>query len=149
MAMREWLDSAGGKIVTGALLLVAVAVVFIAVKNAFGPSAEVAEANKRVFIDADTGKSFTHTLKEGDVFPVKAPSGKEVGYPAELCYWTRDGQIKEEPTAVLLNEWVGKSGPTFCPDCGRLVRGHNPRPQPGDPPPPTQQQHRGSPQGDR
>ena len=71
-------------------------------------------------------KAFRYEIKIGDSVPVKAPSGEKSGYPAELCYWTKDGQPKEDPTPVLLNQYVGKSGPTFCPDCGRLVVNHNP-----------------------
>jgi hypothetical protein len=82
-------------------------------------------------------------LKVGDQIPVKSPhSGKSTGYPAELCYWTKDGVIKSEPTAVLLRSHLGERSPTFCPDCGRLVVGHNPRPSQGDKPPPTQAEYK-------
>ncbi len=138
MAMREWLDSTGGKIVAGALILVAAVAVVYVVRNTFGPSADATDANTRIFIDAETGKPFRHELKLGDTIPLKAPSGKESGYQAELCYWTGDGKIKTDPTPVLLNELVGKPGPTFCPDCKRLVVPHNPMPQSGSKPPPTQ-----------
>jgi hypothetical protein len=62
------------------------------------------------------------------------------GYPAEACYWTADGGTKTEPTWVLMNAVLGKPGPTFCPDCGRLVVARNPMPGPGVKPPPTQQE---------
>ena len=142
MAMRDWLDSTGGKIAAGTLLAVAAVGVFFAVRNFFGDAPEVAAANERVFIDQSTGQSFSHTLQAGETFPVRAPSGKDSGYPAELCYWTKDGQQKTEPTAVLLKTWLGQEGPTFCPDCGRLVRPHNPAPMPGDRPPPTEAEYR-------
>ena len=142
MAMREWLDSTAGRIVAVALLAVAAAAVFIAVRRFMGDAPEVAEANTRVFIDQSTGQSFSHTLKAGDAIPIRAPSGKEAGYPAELCYWTKDGQQKTEPTAVLLKSWLGQEGQTFCPDCGRLVRPHNPKPMPGDKPPPTEAEYK-------
>src|SRR5687768_1290059 len=142
MAMREWLDSTGGKIVAVALVAVAAVAVFLAVRGFFGDAPEVAAANERVFIDQSTGKSFSHTLRPGETFPVRAPSGKDAGYPAELCYWTKDGQPKTEPTAVLLKSWLGEEGQTFCHDCGRLVRPHNPQPMPGDKPPPTEAEYK-------
>jgi len=96
----------------------------------------------RVFIDAETNKPFTYQVKINETIPVSSPfSGKKTGYPAEMCYWTADGKIKETPTPVLLNETVGKEGPTFCPDCGRLVVGHNPRPAEGSTPPPTKEEY--------
>ena len=39
-------------------------------------------------------------------------------------------KAKLEPTYVLLNKYIGKPGPTICPDCGREVKGHNPLPPP-------------------
>jgi hypothetical protein len=91
---------------------------------------------------AQTGKAFTVELKDGLSIPVRSPySGQQTGYPAELCYWTKDGKPKDEPTAVLLNSWVGKRGPTFCPDCGRLVVGRNPEPAPDRKPPPTREEY--------
>ena len=142
MAMREWLDTTGGKIAAGALFAVAAFAVFLAVRNLFGTPSVVAEANRRVFIDRETGQSFPHELTAGETIPVRAPSGKDSGYPAELCYWTKDGQQKSDPTAVLLKTWLGQEGATFCPDCGRLVRPHNPRPMPGDKPPPTEAEYK-------
>src|SRR5947207_2814894 len=57
------------------------------------------------FVCSETGKAFNYELKEGDSIPVRSPfSGKNTGYPAELCYWTKDGTMKETPTPVLLNE---------------------------------------------
>jgi hypothetical protein len=94
------------------------------------------------YICSETLKPFDYELKEGDSIPVLSPfTGKKTGYPAELCYWTKEGKIKETPTPVLLNELVGKPGPTFCPDCGRLVVGRNPPPQAGAAPPPTQAEY--------
>ncbi|MGD1276197.1 MAG: hypothetical protein ABR964_03115 [Tepidisphaeraceae bacterium] len=95
-------------------------------------------AFSRMFICTETQKPFSHKLEVGETVPVYSPySGKNTGVPAEACYWTADGGAKSEPTWVLLNELAGKEGPTFCPDCGRLVVGHNPAPRPGAKPPPT------------
>jgi hypothetical protein len=58
----------------------------------------------------------------GSMPPFNSPStGKPMVFPAERCYWTKDGKGKLEPTLVLLNEFIGKPGPTNCPDCGREV----------------------------
>lgn len=90
-----------------------------------------------LYIDSATGKPFHHQIQEGDRIPLPAPSGGNTGYPAELCFWNKDGTIRTEPVPVLLNEYLGKRQPTFCPDCGRLVVSHNPSPQEGDKAPPT------------
>ncbi len=81
------------------------------------------------FICTETGKSFQHKIEMGETVPVLSPySGKNTGVIAEPCYWTPDGKVKEDPSWVLLNEAIQKPGPTFCPDCGRLVVAHNPAP---------------------
>jgi hypothetical protein len=83
---------------------------------------------------SETGMTFEYTVHEGDQWPVLSPfSKKKTGYPAECCYWTKDGKRKATPTYVILNEDIGKPGDTFCPDCGRLVIGHNPPPPPETP----------------
>ena len=106
-----------------------------------GEADRVAMSRDRVFICSETGKTFEYAIKIGDTFPVRSPhSGKETGYRAEPCYWTRDGQIKNDPTWVLLNQTLGKPGPTFCPDCGRLVTEMNNPPVQGHPPPPTEEE---------
>src|SRR5262249_14355936 len=100
-------------------------------------------ANDRVYICSETGKSFHVDLASlhGQVIPIYSPySHKNTGFPAELCYWTADGKPKSDPTPVLLKELIGAPGPTFCPDCGRLVVPHNPAAVPGAKPPPTKQQ---------
>ena len=113
-----------GKVAVVILLVGAVVGVVWALRNP-DPSANF--ASQRIFIDAENGKSFSKEIAEGDTFPMTSPfTGKATGYEAELCYWTKDGQPKTEPTPVLLNEYRNTKGPTFCPDCGRLVVGHNP-----------------------
>lgn len=90
-----------------------------------------------VFMCSKTGKTFEVELKSGMTIPVRSPYTKEnTGYPAERCYWTADGKIKNEPTFVLLNNYRGDKSATYCHDCGRLVKEFNPLPQPGDTPPP-------------
>lgn len=130
--------------VVGALvfIVIAIGIVYWMIQNFSGKPQSGFDASQRVFIDSETLKPFNYELKLNDTVPVSSPfSGKKTGYPAEMCYWTKDGTIKEEPTPVLLNEAVGKPGPTFCPDCGRLVTAHNPPPQTGATPPPTRDEY--------
>jgi len=134
--LREFFESSKGKLIALIAGIVLLVVLFFVVWSNLGsPATEI--ARDRMYIDSTTGKAFEHTLKAGDVVPVKAPSGKNTGYPAEFCYWTADGKIKDKPTPVLLNSYVGKPGPTYCPDCGRVVVMHNPAPMVGAKPPPT------------
>lgn len=81
------------------------------------------------FLCLETNKSFEYLMHEGEKWPVLSPfTNKKTGYPVEECYWTRDGKRKETPTFVVLNETLNKPGDTICPECGRLVVGHNPLP---------------------
>jgi hypothetical protein len=93
-----------------------------------------------MFICTETGKPFEHENQIGETLPILSPhSGKKTGVPAEACYWTAEGGTKTSPTWVLLNELAGKPGPTYCPDCKRLVVGHNPQPGPGIKTPPMRE----------
>jgi hypothetical protein len=143
MAMREWLESSGGKIAVALLILIAGVAVFFAVRSLVSPSEAGALSRDRLFICSETGKQFRKRLEVGMTIPVMSPfSGKATGYEAELCYWTKDGQIRKEPYPVLLNTHKGKPEPTFCPDCGRLVKPLNPAPSAGDRPPPTEAEYK-------
>lgn len=65
----------------------------------------------------------------GATAPYKSPTtGKNAVWPAERCYWTKDGKGKTVPTLVLLNSLVGKPGDTICPDCGRKIYPRFPMP---------------------
>lgn len=144
--MRDFFNSPAGKAVAILLVIAAGTGVYLAVRRNFGPSEAGLIARDRLFVCTKTGKAFEYRLGLGDTLPVPSPhSGARTGYPAELCYWTADGQIKPQPTAVLLNHYLGKDEPTFCPDCGRLVVGHNPVPRPGDEPPPTRATYKATP----
>lgn len=137
--VREFLQTPAGTGVAIGGTVVLLGVMLWVILGSLGGSEAAALSRDRTFVDADTATPFEHTLVVGETIPVAAPSGKKSGYPAELCYWTKEGTVKADPTAVLLNEYVGKDGPTFCPDCGRLVVGHNPKPEPGaTSPPPTE-----------
>ncbi len=86
-----------------------------------------------MYICSETGRQFPHIRVPNEKSPVISPfSNKNTGYAAEKCYWTRDGRISETPTYVLLNQHRGLPDPTICPDCGRPVVPHNPRPQKAD-----------------
>ena len=138
--LRNRLEKPGGQAVAIAVAVIIIGLAVYQVKSSLFPSA-VADERERMFVDSQTGEPFRHELKLGETIPVDAPSGGKTGYPAELCYWTKDGQIKKDPTYVLLNSYLGKPGPTFCPDCGRLVVPHNPMATPGMRPPPTRDEY--------
>ncbi len=136
---REFFRTSAGKGVAVALSVVAVVAFFFSVRTNLGDSEAAANSKNRLFICAETGKTFYKELEIGMQIPVESPhSGKATGHEAEMCYWTKDGQIKTDATPVLLNMHVGKAEPTFCPDCGRRVTPLNPAPSAGQRPPPTQ-----------
>src|SRR5947209_4869185 len=142
--LRKFFQSRGGFVVAGLVGLLGIVAVLYAVKANFGTTDSERFTSDRTFIDAATGKPFEHEIKAGDTLPLAAPSGQKTGWPAELCYWTKDGGIKKDPTAVLLNSYKnpGSREPTFCPDCGRLVVAHNPAPLDGAKPPPTETEYK-------
>jgi hypothetical protein len=120
---------------TGVATLV---VLFFVIRALTGYSSDGEESRNRWFVCAQTRKSFKARLEVGMSVPVMSPfSHKATGYPAELCYWKKDGTPKREPTPVLLNRLAdpNDNSPTFCPDCGRLVVAHNPPPAEGHAPP--------------
>ena len=139
--IREFLNSDKGKYAAVGLTAVVVLVAAFVAYQSLGPSDAMAASRGRVFIDAETGETFTHEITAGETSPVDAPSGKKTGYEAEPCFWTADGQVKDDPTYVLMNRHAGKDGPTFCPDCGRLVTDLNPPPIAGAKPPPTEAEY--------
>ena len=140
-AIRKFLKTPAGLGVAVVLALACLGAAYYSVRGAFSSEGAAISAD-RMFIDAATGKPFRHELTMGEPIPVKAPGGGNTGYPAEACYWTKDGKIKTEPTWVFVaGPWKGTSEPTFCPDCGRLVVGHNPKPESGAKPPPTKAEY--------
>jgi hypothetical protein len=137
-ALQDFLRTRAGKICLVIFTLLSVSYGGLVIKRMFGPSDAVALASDRIFVCAETLKSFHVNIGINTPIPAHSPySGKNTGYPAELCYWDKDGSVMKTPTAVLMNSYIGKSGPTFCPYCGRLVVGHNPVPHEGSKPPPT------------
>ena len=138
-ALRRFLKTSGGRAVGLVLSLACVAAAVFVLRDSLGGNEATAVSRDRTYICAQTGKPFEYTIKLGDRIPVESPhSGQKTGYPAEMCYWTADGKPKGEPTPVLLNQYAGKSGPTFCPDCKRMVTGQNPPAAPDMKPPPTE-----------
>ena len=90
---------------------------------------------ERAFICAETLKPYEYTIKMGDSMPYYSPhTDRNTGYPAELCYWTRDENgrwaQKDKPTLVLVQKYLDPTTEekTYCPDCGREVVQHNPAP---------------------
>ncbi|GIW75049.1 MAG: hypothetical protein KatS3mg104_0112 [Phycisphaerae bacterium] len=143
--IRHAANTPAGKVTAGVLLLLALIMLIWSILSNFGSTEAASLTSARTFICTETGKVFTTSLREGWTVPVPSPySGKNTGVPAEQCFWTKEGTLKSEPTYVLLNEYLGKSDPTFCPDCGRLVVQRNPIYRVGDPtarPPPTREEY--------
>lgn len=142
MNVHELMKTSGGKAVAIAGIILCIAGAAWSIWSNVGQSAAMKDASSLTFVDIETGKSFKLVPTVGMPYPVKSPfTGHMTGYRAELCGWTKDGHVRSEPFAVVLNSELGKPGPTFCPDCGRLVVGHNPPAIEGHKPPPTQAEY--------
>lgn len=98
----------------------------------FGGNSPANASRKRTLIDAKTSEVFEEFfIPDGAKWPMTNPkTGAATLFPAEGCYWTKEGGAKFRPTWVLLNQYAGKPGDTICPDCGRKVVAHNPMPPP-------------------
>jgi len=122
---RAW---KGAKIAFAAFVLL-IAVGVLAAQFGGGPSVRE-EMLIRPVICSETGEVFERfKYPKGHRTPFENPkTGRKTLYPAELCYWTKDGKAKLEPTYVLIGLYMGKEEPNTCPDCGRRVVGHNPPP---------------------
>jgi hypothetical protein len=114
--------------VVGAAVLV-VAVILI-ITNLPGRSEAGESSRLRVMIDSKTSEIFNDfRISEGQQPPyLNLKTGERTLFPAETCYWTRDGEAKLVPTMVLLRGWTEPGTETTCPDCGRKVVRHNPMP---------------------
>ncbi|MBC7835079.1 MAG: hypothetical protein H7Y88_08250 [Phycisphaerales bacterium] len=121
---------------TRTILIVVTAVAALAsgglliARNIGGESPAGEETRLRDVIDSDTGVILRdYPIKHGSSFPWKNPkTGKNSLYPAERCFWTRDGKAKTEPTLVFVKAYANSDEETLCPDCGRKVVPHNPTP---------------------
>jgi hypothetical protein len=116
--------------VAGVVVGVGVLVWAVMSSSLFRRDPMVDAARLRPAVDVETGTAFPEfRMPTDDSPPWKNPStGQETVWPAEQCFWTRDGKAKLEPTLVVLNEYLGRTGRTICPDCGREVVRHNPMP---------------------
>jgi len=104
-------------------------------KNYRHAAAENPVDSMRRYMCTEDANVFVAMLKLGESPPVVCPQcKKKTGFPCEACYWTKDGGVKDTPTWVILNRHLNKEGDTICPDCGRVVVGHNPDPRKANPP---------------
>jgi hypothetical protein len=143
--VREFLQTGPGRLLSFGAVLVGLCLAGYSIWANFKPSAAEANSRLRWFVNVDTGKPFQVEMTVGQTYPLTCPdTGAKSGYLAELCYWTADGQVKQDPDKVVLNQLLGKHGPTFCPVCHRLVVMHNPNPldDPSLSPPPTEAEWR-------
>src|SRR5689334_15372498 len=101
--LRQFLSTSQGKIVGIIAALILVILLVVQMSRGLGSSAEDA-TRKRTFVCSDTGKMFQATIEPGTTMPVKSPySGRNTGYLAyEICSWTNDGHVSNEPTYVVL-----------------------------------------------
>lgn len=109
------------------VLGIAVAALVVAYQLFGGPPSAATLSRTRDMMCSETGTAFErYNVPDGATFPLANPkTGRNTLFPAEKCYWTKDGKAKTTPTLVLLNEFTGKTGTTICPDCGRKVTAHN------------------------
>jgi hypothetical protein len=112
----------------GVMLFAAAVVLYIQFFT--GPPSIAEETRGRSVIDAESREVIVKFPVPDDTRApwVNPKTGKATLFPAEKCYWTKDGKAKLTPTYVLLNQYIGKDGQTTCPDCGRPVRIHNEMP---------------------
>ncbi|MCB9851379.1 MAG: hypothetical protein H6817_11820, partial [Phycisphaerales bacterium] len=87
----------------------------------FGEDEAIKTANTRTLMDINTGDLFDFEVSpDWGPYPHKNPkTGTETLYPIEWCYNRECGS--KGGTAVILNGWLGKKEPTYCPVCGSLV----------------------------
>src|SRR5690606_12455911 len=92
------------------------------------PGPDLAAASRmRTLIDAESGEVFSdHRVAEGASYPLVNPkTGRAMLFPVERCHWTAEGEAKWEPTFVFVPPGEASA---MCPECGRKVVPHNPRP---------------------
>lgn len=124
-----WLMSDQAKLIGGAAALLA-ACILLGYQLFGGTRSADAMSRHRDMVCSETLEPFPDVgVPDGEDLPFRNPkTGRRTLYPAEKCYWNKDGSVRLQPTFVLLNDYVGKPGQTICPDCGRPVVGHNPMP---------------------
>jgi hypothetical protein len=137
---NRWQDTNAGKAAAAMACVLALVGAAYAVRSFFQGDVP-GDPNLLTYVDSTTGQTFKHRNQLGESLPVISPyTNAPTGYPGFPCYWTKSGELKKDPTWVILNSLLGKKEPTFCPDCGRLVSPQARPPRPGDRPPPTQEE---------
>jgi hypothetical protein len=127
--VREFLQTGPGRLLSLGVILIGLSLAVYEIWANVRPAQAVSDSHERWFVNIETGKAFQADVQVGQSNILVCPdTGKQTGYPAELCYWNVDGSVKQVPDKVVLNRTLGKPGPTFCPYCHRLVVGHNPSP---------------------
>ena len=140
--LREHLAGKGGPIAAVALFMFGSLAIYLTYSHWWAASAAQQSANAPVFIDRVTGQSFYCNVHAGETVPVKSPfTGRRTGYPGTFAWWSANGTPLKKPDIVLLNEYIGKPGPTFDPRTNRLVMPAGLPPTPGQKPPPTKAQY--------
>jgi hypothetical protein len=92
-------------------------------------SPDIGKLTQHALKCAECGHVVEYVPAVGDNFPMTCKEcGKQTAWIAEACFWTKDGKAKRDPTWVLVKKQMGLEGRTYCPDCGKEVVGHNPRP---------------------
>lgn len=132
--MMATADSGGRRqqVMIGVAVVVLVTAGVLAWRGA-GGSSGYRLSTDRLFKCAECGHLFEHTLQIGDKVPFECPKcDRMAGYRAWPCYWVKgeegEWKAKLEPTFVVLKNDLGLDEKTFCPDCGREVKGHDPKP---------------------
>src|SRR4051794_29559264 len=92
-----------GRVVSFVIVCLALAVLaYFVIPLVARSGSEATTANERIYADAsfDPPPPFKIKLHPGMQTPFLPPlPQKQTGSPAELCYWTKDGKPKTEPTA--------------------------------------------------
>lgn len=113
---RAALQSTGAKTVAGIVVLLIVIFAGVRIMGVVRSSAP--QRAGVAYVHVDTGETRFYPVGE------KPPEGF---HPAEYCFQNTCGP--DGGTAVILNAYLGKEGPTYCPKCGAEVVAHNPRPE--------------------
>lgn len=109
-------------------LVLCVAVVAFALARVGGVVADDQPQWPRIRVmDKQTGDLRWKRVAPQAEFPYRNPkTGERSMYPVEYCFYNECGPAGGTP--VILNDYLGKEGPTTCPRCGEEVHAHNPRP---------------------
>src|SRR5438105_1513077 len=101
-SLRSFFEGPAGKATGIGLAIIGIVAIAQSIRSNLGASDAARLSQSRHYVDAVTGKDFEAPVIPGTTDPVKAPSGGNTGYPAEECWWTRDGKIRSSPYYVLL-----------------------------------------------